>query len=429
MKTKNVIFSFIAGALVSSSVVAADICVNELGSGGCYPSITAALAVAVDGDRILIEPKAGGVAYIENVSISKSVQLLSNNEATQWVLSGNITITPAIGRSISIMHMKNNSGNITATGDSPAGARCKVNIMDCELVNGYINLNYNYFNVNIASNEIKNGYVALRYGNVIGNFVSAVDYTNMIYPSSINYTLLYYLTDAVSTDDTLFVVGNTFEIQSVTSTYYANVLLNSNSQFFYVANNFLKKQNTYYECYGIRFYNHKNSAVGVNSVYNNTIYNPCTYGYNYHPIHVSSNTPGFFDVKNNFTHVPGLPTNYASYTFAATPTVGCSYNFASPSGTISGIPNDGTNNFTSNSTVNVSTGELNVGSDGFDAGYPDYAFYDLDLTVNDVGCYGGSFSFDNFYPVSGPARVYFVNAPRTILQSGTLTIKANSFDR
>jgi hypothetical protein len=53
----------------------------------------------------------------------------------------------------------------------------------------------------------------------------------------------------------------------------------------------------------------------------------------------------------------------------------------------------------------------------------------LDLTVNDVGAYGGSYSLSNFYPVTGSARVYFVKAPRTVLQSGTLNVRANSFDR
>lgn len=186
MKTKNLLLSVLTGLLFSANSYAADLCVNEAGSGGCYSSITAALAAANDGDRILIQPKTGNAPYVENLNINKSVQLLSNQEGVKWSLTGNITITPAVGRSVSILHMYNTTGNIVASGNSPVGARCKVNIMDCDLANGYINFNYDYFDVNIVSSIIQDGYVALRYGNVIGNSISASTNSTMIFPSTIN---------------------------------------------------------------------------------------------------------------------------------------------------------------------------------------------------------------------------------------------------
>ncbi|MFN7014250.1 MAG: hypothetical protein ACK4ON_08285, partial [Bacteroidia bacterium] len=67
--------------------------------------------------------------------------------------------------------------------------------------------------------------------------------------------------------------------------------------------------------------------------------------------------------------------------------------------------------------------------DGINGGAPGISFYDLDLSVNDVGAYGGSYSLNNFHPITGAARVYFVKAPKSVLQSGTLNIKADSFDR
>jgi hypothetical protein len=429
MKTKNLLLNTIACVFFSSNLFAADLCVNEAGSGGCYSTITAALTAANDGDRILIQPKTGNAPYVENLTINKSVQLLSNQEGVMWSLAGNITVTPAVGRTIAIMHMQNTGGNITASGHSPIGTRCKVNIMNCELMNGNINFDYNYFDVNVISNVLSDGYVALRYGNVIGNNITASTYTNMYYPTPYNHRiLLYYSTDASATNDTLYIVGNILKIESTVSTYYNNITINSNAQYFYISNNYLTKLSTYSDCYGIRFYIHKTSTVGTNCIYNNTINNPNQNGSTFYPIQIVSNTSGVFDIKNNISYTPNLGGGYNVYSFTATPTVGFSYNFGAP-GTLSGIVNNGTNNLNSNSSINYTTGQLNAGSDGINGGYPDLTFYDLDLTVNDVGAYGGSFSLTNFHPITGAARVYFVKAPRTVLQSGTLNIKAESFDR
>ncbi|MCO5259379.1 MAG: hypothetical protein M9916_04485 [Crocinitomicaceae bacterium] len=422
--SKKMVLALTVSAFFGANSYAADLCVNELGSGGCYASIGDALTAAVDGDRIIVQPKSGGVPYVENITIDKSVSLLSNTEGVMWLLSGNVTVTPAVGRTVSIMHMKNMSGNIVASGASPAGARCKVNILNCELVSGYIDFNYNYFNMNIAANDLKSGYVSLRYGNVIGNIISAVN--NPLTVSGYYYTGLSYTTDGVATDDTLYIVGN----KITTPVNYGgwDIFLNSNSQFFYIANNFLTMTGNSYSSYpnaGIYSMLHKTSSVGTNSIYNNTCYSAQSSG-NYYAVYVTSNTSGKYDVKNNIAF---SNSSYNYYSFTATPTVGFSYNFGTTGTTLSGIPDDGTNNFSSTSTINTTTGQLNIGSDGFNAGYPDLAFYDLDLTRNDIGCYGGSFSQDNFFPITGAARVYFVKAPRTILQSGTLNVKAESFDR
>jgi hypothetical protein len=134
---------------------------------------------------------------------------------------------------------------------------------------------------------------------------------------------------------------------------------------------------------------------------------------------------------NNLSICPNIPspTTYHYYTSAANPTVAFSYNYLAPSGALFGIVNNGTNNLSSNTTINITSGQINTGSDAINGGSPDLVNYDLDLTVNDVGAYGGSFSLSNFHPITGAARVYFVKAPKAVLQSGTLNIKAEAFDR
>ncbi|MBW7868068.1 MAG: hypothetical protein H3C31_07080 [Brumimicrobium sp.] len=433
MKTKKLIVGIFSTIMMAVNVNAADLCVSESGSGGCYSSISDAIAAAADGDRILIQPKTGGASYTENFIINKSVQLLSNTEGVMWVMTGNITVTPAIGRKISILHMKNNTGYIAATGASPAGARCEVNIMNCELLGGYINFNYDYFNANIISNIINKGYIAIRFGNVIGNEIK-----NTTAGQGLSNGSGYYLscitvnTDGLVSNDTLNIVGNMMTIDA--GNYPNFIYWNNSSQFFNIMNNYGYNSSSpsNYDTYYLTIAAAKNSALTTNKIINNTIYTRMYYANRargiYFPFNNSSYPNSKFDVLNNLL-LGDVSSTVMISDNTGTNTISCSYNYLNNGSVIYGITDDGTNNANSNTTINTTTGKMNIGSDGFNAGYPDFTYYDIDLTQNDVGCYGGSFTLDNFFPITGAARVFFVNAPRTILQSGTLNIKANSFDR
>ena len=61
---------------------------------------------------------------------------------------------------------------------------------------------------------------------------------------------------------------------------------------------------------------------------------------------------------------------------------------------------------------------------------PAVQYYDIDLTVGDAGCYGGSFTHDNFFPLSsGSSKVFFVDAPRGVFQGFNLDVKADGYDK
>jgi len=437
MKTKQLLLNIFSALFFAANLNAADLCVNESGTGGCYTSITNALAAANDGDRILIQPKTGNVPYVEALTINKSVQLLSNQEGVMWGLTGNITITPAIGRNVTIMHMRNTTGNISASANSPVGVRCKVNIMNCALMDGNINFDVNYFNVSVISNVLSDGYIAIRYGNIIGNDVKlsvrAKGYMG-------NYVdLIYVGTDAVSTNDTINIIGN--RLESADYYYVSLIEWNSPSQFFSIYNNYGYHSNTGGTAWGwagVLLSAVKNSNIGVNKIINNTFYSKGTFNGSYS----SGTLYGFAGIYHNVASVPNFQleilnnlilTNGAIaqgiFNRLSSGVISCSYNFLNNNSTIVNIVNNGTNNLTSNTTINTTTGAPNTGSDVINGGYPDLTFYDTDLTINDVGAYGGSFTLNNFFPITGAARVYFIKAPRTVLQSGTLNIKANSFDR
>lgn len=423
---------FLATALflgISLSVKAADLCVVGSGGGGCYSTISAALAAANNGDRILIQPQVG-VPYVENLVIDKSVELLSNQEGVKWELTGNILITPAAGRTIGIMHMKNLGGNIYTDQSSPSGARCTVNIVDCELVSGNISFNYDNFNVRVISSIVSNGYVVFRYGSLIGNQIQTT--TASSFYSNWEYATVWINTDSYASNDTIYVVGN--KITSKNNGYYSDHVLASNttSHFLYIANNYLVNNghSGYYYHSGIRIYYGKNSTTGGNVILNNTIkYNNASYSqYGIYLYYLSANAS--FAVINNLILSPSTSSyscNGIRVESSSGP-VGASYNFMSPGLTMAGIVNNGTNNLNSNTTLD-SDGRPQAGSDAINGGSPDYSMYDIDLTRNDVGAYGGSFTLDNFFPVTGAARVFFVKAPRVVLQGGMFNIKAEAFDR
>jgi hypothetical protein len=394
--------------LVSFTITnyAADLCVAENGAGGCYSSISDAINAASNGDRIIIAPKAGGSAYAENLSISKSLQLLCNTEGGQWAMQGNITITPAVGRNITFIGMKNMLGNITSTGNSPSGTRTRVNILNSEIVSGNIDFVYDNFDASIISTVLSDGYVGIKYGKVIGCDISSQNkyYT---YGSS-----LYVGEDATPTNDTILIIGN--KIKTFVNYGYGIFNLTQN-QYVYIANNYIKQEVASYYTYaiGLSYGNtiRKNTTVsmsGITGIYLSAV-----------------NSNAYFDIYNNLT----LGTSgYGVYLGSGTGPVSYSYNFMSNPLTIYNITDNGTNNTSSNTVLDVD-GKPMSGSDAINGGSPDEAYYDLNLTKNDVGAYGGSFTLDNYFPITGAARVYHVQAPRKITLGSTLDVKAFSFDR
>mgnify|MGYP002479593447 CR=1 FL=1 len=61
---KRQLFFMALAGLFSSIASAADLYVRDLGAGGAYSSISAAITAATNGDRIIIRPKAGSLPYI-----------------------------------------------------------------------------------------------------------------------------------------------------------------------------------------------------------------------------------------------------------------------------------------------------------------------------------------------------------------------------
>ena len=103
-------------ALITMPALAVDRIVEEFGVPPTYPNIMAAVAAAVDGDRIIVKNRAGDIPWIENIMVDKSLQFLSYADNGFFVVQGNYSIVPATGRQVTIIGMRNTAGSVQAAG-------------------------------------------------------------------------------------------------------------------------------------------------------------------------------------------------------------------------------------------------------------------------------------------------------------------------
>jgi len=264
--------------------------------------------------------------------------------------------------------------------------------------------------------------LVIHYGKIIGNDITTVSnsYISTYYGNSV-----LLLTDASATNDTMLIIGNKITANAATGTQLG-IQAATTSQFVSICNNYVTTTTAGSQLAPIYLGTVKNSVLGRNSVINNTI-NALTQTLSYFGgIYIgASPANGYIDVVNNLILSQGGVGVYAP---PSSGPIAVSYNLMNNPLTLTNITNDGTNNLSSNTTLNTS-GKPNAGSDAINGGSSDEAYYDINLTRNDAGAYGGSFTLDNFFPVTGSARVYFISAPRKVLSGGTLNVQGGSFDR
>ena len=92
---------------------------------------------------------------------------------------------------------------------------------------------------------------------------------------------------------------------------------------------------------------------------------------------------------------------------------------------LSNSNNNQTVTFTGN-TYNNSTGKVTAGA-GINEGNNGIQFYDIDMTRNDVGTYGGPFSWDNFHnTATGKARIFNLDVPSEVWMGQSPNLKADA---
>ncbi|MBK8601187.1 MAG: hypothetical protein IPN80_12140 [Flavobacterium sp.] len=393
---KQLLFIAIA-SLITTVASATDLYVRDLGAGGAYSTVSAAIAAASDGDRIIIKPKTTGTgAYVENLTINKSLTFVSETIYNRYFIKGTINITPQAGRVVTISGLS--SGNFTiynVTVSGPTiGGRTTLNLLNCDL-NNVDNSSANT-TTNMSGCTV-GGYVFFSHGRLTGNNAQRIT----AYNTSV---------DTVLAADDIEIIGN----------FSAFVIMNQQSSYgFKFLNNFTSGFNI--------FASKPNSS---NEIINNTIYEPN--GGDIAPIYLTGNgdpgSGGNVAIMNNAISFVVVQTNACIQTDGIA-TVTASYNVSTNAflteGTITQINNTGAVNMNfDNAYYTVTGGNVNAGN-------PALIYTDLDLTRNDAGHYGGSNSWENYWPADGGGmpQVNYLVTPRAILSTSTLNVSGSGYSK
>jgi hypothetical protein len=378
---------------LTAQIKAADLTVQENGPVGTYSSISSAITAAVDGDRIIIHPKIGQDAWVENLTINKSLELVSAQDSTLYKIQGDIEIEALTGREVTIIGANIVSGDIKGIG---IGWKTIINISGVIINGGEINFN-NQFYVNVVSNIIENGDVRISNGNIIGNELK--NYYGIVISGSV-------------IGDTIDIVANKVGDILCVSDIFLNV-----------RNNFITTRLTTSGVNGIQ-YTFVSTSFKLN-VINNIIKAPESFTSS------SSSTNWFLKLEskavilNNIFYEVQNSNSYGPYFDVETGSrVDYNFNYL-----VSSPLSIGNRINSSVNPINNANGRLILPTPAQNGADPSFEYYDLDLTRGDIGCYGGSYSLDNYFPITGSSRVFNVDMPFGLTTGGTLNIKAKGFDR
>ena len=410
LNTMKRIFTFLV-VLCSVQAFATDLFVEPFALAPAFSTIGAAVEAAENGDRIIIKNDVGGTPYIEDITISKSLEFLSADADTFFVVQGDYTIEPSGGDIVvSIISMNNLNGDIISSAGGVA--RTEVNIMDSYLQNGEITLDDAQIYATITGTS--SGSVSILHGRIIGSTIEG----DLFIENDLS---------GAATQDTLQVIASKINGQ---------VQLNSSVVYYQLLNNLIRETDQFVGTALIITEANTNGNV-VHQIYGNTISvagRSSGGAISGTGIRVSETGAAIIEFMNNIVDIRGsVSVSLRNNTRAVIPSNGSAvlnffYNVIdSDFGGV--LPVTGAefgNSEASIDNVPVS-GIVTV---GIDLANPDPTFNDLDLTRGDVGAFGGSFTLDNYFPLfQGSARVFHVNVNRRIRRGNTLTIQAEAYDR
>ncbi len=397
MKMKKL---FLLGILLKVvGVNAADLYVNNSGQAGTYTTISAAITAAVANDRIFVSPYG---VYSENLIIAKSLTITSAVANTRFSVVGSVTVTSAPNQDVVIIGGEFSGGIQGNTGTATLAVKGNLTVSDCKsqtVTSGDFVKTKLLFSQVMGTTNIRHGYLA------------GSELADCNIPDGPN----------AGVGDTLFIVGNRF---SGTLTW------NNNDNYFYISNNYIKgaflqiivfqyntviqnhiSNNTingfgssYGECLLLRgFANANLSNIQIfNNIFRGTAFNTSGSTNN----NLADIGCGQFTCQFVFTGQAKLFYNsFDACTSGASPVVG-------------NINSD--NSSLVFDLLGKTTNPLIVNQ-----GSPALQYYDIDLTRNDIGTYGGPYSIDNYWnTATGRARVYDLTMPFEIWNGSTPSIKA-----
>lgn len=436
MKKQIIILAILASILQGTFSFASTLLVKEYGVNNTYATIQAAIAAAVNNDTILVYTKPSGQLWLENITIDKNLWIANPIDTARFTLQGNVTIVPKAGMQLFMVGYNLVGGGsvaVSATGATATSAsRATVLMSDC-IITGSVSLDIDWIAAQIAYCNVT-GSVTLRHGAVLGNTISG----GIAYNEE---------STTAAQNDSILVIGNIAPALTV-ATKEAGI----------ISNNYFARSN-FGAVVNIVSHNPSDSAKFIIS--NNTILNSGNSNITpgcYASCGYTSNMSGFtcclqLPKYNNtvvINNIMGVNPTFSNGATSYTINCGCgnqTYTISSnttsincPSG--SGQPLISYNIFANTFGTAASNNFNNVGVNNEYNQYGAYSlfgsidaygrptagntscinkgiylgqYYDIDLTRNDVGTYGGPFSIDNYLTSStSKGRAVYINVPHQI---------------
>lgn len=405
---KKLIFTFLT--LATLQMNAAILVVKEYGVNATYSTIASALTAAVNNDTIVVYDKPSGQQWIENLTIDKNITFLHPTQGTRFKAPGSITIVPKAGMDLYIIgwDLNNNSIGVSASGATATSSnRAKITVADCNNI-ANLSLNIDWVDARIFYNQTNfSGQLTFRHGLAVANVLAS----SGIYIEQESTT--------AAQSDSIIVIGNKARWCNVT-TKEAGVIANNYFYGDYNASNWFSNPgqgNT------MLFRNHNQSASAIFSIVNNTIVNDGGDG----TTRMAMVFNGFGNmanvrIVNNLIYVDedagGETHGIWSYIGnSGDPFI--SHNFINlrnaPTGQFTNFSESNELNYKNSGSYaygsidtwgRASSGNTNLINKGNYLG----EYYDIDLTRNDIGTYGGPYSIDNYLTSgTGKGKVLYVN--------------------
>ena len=394
---------FVLFALNANSRV---LVVKEYGVNATYSTIAAALAASLDNDTIVIYDKPSGQLWLEDILINKNLTFLHPNQGTRFKVPGQVTIVPKAGMDLYFIGWDLNGNSITATetgSTATASNRAKITVTDCINVN-HINLNVDWIDARVFYNQTNiTGNIYFRHGLAVAN----------ILPSGGIHTVPE--STVASQNDSLIIIGNrakwcffdSRECGLIANNYFANNSSNVNYWYNPGTGNALSIRG------------HNQGANSFLTIVNNTITNNLASGNPTMGIVLwGSGTLSNIKIINNLIALGQSATNYGIYsdnTSGGQPFI--SHNFIQTYNTSNfcnisfnnelNYTTSGSNAFGSIDTWGrAASGNTQLINKGNYLG----EYYDIDLTRNDIGTYGGPYTIDNYLTSgNGKGKVLYIN--------------------
>jgi len=470
---KGFIFSFLL--IFSSSFYATDLVVNSSGQSGTYTTLSAALtAAASSGDRILIPST---ITFIEDITINKSVDIMPLTADNYFYLEGDINVTSNAGLEIRILGMNFSGDLVCSSGTATETNRCHLYFIDCNVTDpGVLELNAEISGLvfHVLYCYMPDVSVSFKFGEIIA---SHLDNFRVSYTDNNNY------------NDTIKIIANIFESSTTKnisvsfSAYSSDIVFSSFdsfSHYYFISNNYFRYGTGYNSASLLSLFASDTVGNGFNTISNNTLVNNNNSYTNsargncisFNQAHSYSNGSYTYWNRPNTNVINNIFQWNSYYNNPMEPAIGLGTNGY----TISGISlpfvkynvfSKGDENF-STSPGNFTQGNIHglfpttssssdftidnynyTGSSSLyvpGSGYFDYysgkglsgvgvntglnsaSSYDLDMTRNDPGTYGGPYSMENYWDstATGKARVYNLDMPFEIWSGQTPTIKASA---